>query len=193
MQKFTILYNPNLAQTLSDKYEQLSIELTGEEFNGLLIFVYIHLSSKLGNLGDLYKKGKLTTDYFTWRNDDDIDNEEIKDLIKSNNNLRCNIADFVVDELILDSISTGAGSVYISEINRKPELERFILFFSDPKLDIDINKYKDINIITESQRKYWFILSSQTSAYLKGIKLGCKLYNVKEGDYIFPIANKDKL
>lgn len=201
-QKFVFLYNPDLTKTLDQEYFRYETKLTGEEFNGLLMFIYVHLSLHLGDMDELYKNKKLTTEYFCWGTKD---TKNITELIKNEEreyDLGCNIADFVNEELILGSIFSR-NKKYIPEITKYEELEKVLLGWN---LDIDyigLKKYrnKNINIITNSKRYPWFILNSKTSEsvgsnpredseYLKGIELGCKLYNVNSNDYIYTINNK---
>lgn len=178
-ERIMILYNPNLVQTLGDKYYFRELMLTSEQFDGLLVLVYLYLSFRIKDFDK-----KINTEYFVWTTDESQEVEDITELIGADNGLREDIDNLVQSELVLDSLGTG---IELPEIYTQQEIRQFIQTVDPRKLP---PSNQEINIITNPEKYPWFILSSETSEYLIGVKLGCKLYNLNQDDYLLTDLTK---
>lgn len=128
----------------------------------------LYLYSQIERLSKI--DGKSIRDYFFSKNEDTNKSQSIFD----------DIAD--TSDPLFDFIKFSG--VKIPNIYTKEQLKSFISPFS---IDINLDNYKDIFILTEPSRRHWHIYNAKTSQYLNGFKLGCKLYNVDPSNYIFPI------
>jgi len=200
--KLSLFYSSKLTQTLRLNFNRLDVELTSEEANGLLALVYVYLTFNLRN---------SAKSYFLWYPEEAVTHGDLD--IELLINCGVDVCEEIRDLLDKDYCPYNSRKyiidTHITDIYTKQDLIRFIWpyetnsslpgsYAARSRLEYDtvaaiIGKHHYVHIISSPNKKHWVVINSATSSYLNGIKLGCKLFDVKESDYVYLIPNKDKI